>query len=127
LVLKVRESGRVANVHALLATGVNADGFPGGPGTAGPRRALAAYWCVRTERGAGVASGPLLRAARRTRRATFTAPGRQPRPRRPARPGERADAELKNWRLLCKVRSSLAHATLLIDAVQTLIINAEAV
>ncbi len=26
LVLKVREDGRVANVHALLATGVNADG-----------------------------------------------------------------------------------------------------
>jgi transposase-like protein len=26
LVLKVREGGRVVNVHALLATGVNADG-----------------------------------------------------------------------------------------------------
>jgi len=27
LVLKVRESGRIVNVHALLATGVNADGY----------------------------------------------------------------------------------------------------
>jgi transposase-like protein len=27
LVLKVRESGRTVNVHALLATGVNADGY----------------------------------------------------------------------------------------------------
>jgi transposase-like protein len=27
LVLKVRENGRIANVHALLATGVNADGY----------------------------------------------------------------------------------------------------
>lgn len=26
LVLKIREGGRVVNVHALLATGVNADG-----------------------------------------------------------------------------------------------------
>ncbi len=29
LVLKVREGGRVVNVHALLATGVNADGHRG--------------------------------------------------------------------------------------------------
>ena len=27
LVLKVREAGRIVNVHALLATGVNADGY----------------------------------------------------------------------------------------------------
>ena len=27
LVLKVREAGRTVNVHALLATGVNADGY----------------------------------------------------------------------------------------------------
>jgi transposase-like protein len=27
LVLKVREGGRVARVHALIATGVNADGY----------------------------------------------------------------------------------------------------
>src|SRR6476620_7114319 len=27
LVLKVREGGRTVNVHALLATGVNADGY----------------------------------------------------------------------------------------------------
>ena len=34
LVLKVREGGRVVNVHALVATGVNADG-PRDPGPAG--------------------------------------------------------------------------------------------
>jgi hypothetical protein len=38
-------------------------------------------------------------------------------------PGERANAELKNWRILRKLRSSPAHAGLLVDAVQTLIIN----
>ena len=27
LVLKVREAGRVVNVHALIATGVNAEGY----------------------------------------------------------------------------------------------------
>ena len=27
LVLKVREAGRTVNVHALVATGVNADGY----------------------------------------------------------------------------------------------------
>ena len=32
LVLKVREGGRVANVHALAATGVNADGHREVPG-----------------------------------------------------------------------------------------------
>jgi hypothetical protein len=37
-------------------------------------------------------------------------------------PGERANAELKNWRILRKIRSSPAHATLLVDAVQSLII-----
>jgi hypothetical protein len=42
-------------------------------------------------------------------------------------PGERANAELKNWRILRKIRSSPAHATLLVDAIQTLIIKAEAV
>jgi hypothetical protein len=39
-------------------------------------------------------------------------------------PGERANAELKTWRLLRKVRSSPAHASQLINAVQTVIINA---
>jgi hypothetical protein len=38
-------------------------------------------------------------------------------------PGERAYAELKNWRILRKIRSSPAHANLLVDAVQTLILN----
>lgn len=38
-------------------------------------------------------------------------------------PGERANAELKNWRILRKIRSSPAHASLLVDAVQVLIIN----
>ena len=41
-------------------------------------------------------------------------------------PGERANAELKNWRILRKIRSSPAHATLLVDAVQA-VIQAEAV
>jgi hypothetical protein len=41
-------------------------------------------------------------------------------------PGERANAELKNWRILRKIRSSPANAAQLVDAVQTLII-AEAV
>ena len=31
LTVKVREDGRVVNVHALMATGVNADGPPGDP------------------------------------------------------------------------------------------------
>jgi hypothetical protein len=42
-------------------------------------------------------------------------------------PGERANADLKNWRILRKIRSSPAHASLLVDAVQTVIVNAEAV
>lgn len=40
-------------------------------------------------------------------------------------PGERANAELKNWRILCKIRSSPAHASVLVNAIQTLTINAE--
>ena len=40
-------------------------------------------------------------------------------------PGERADAGLKNWRVLRKIRSSPADATALVDAVQTLIINGD--
>ena len=36
-------------------------------------------------------------------------------------PGERASAELKNWRILGRIRSSPAHTTTLIDAVQALI------
>ncbi|WP_258062046.1 transposase [Arthrobacter sp. ZGTC412] len=35
LVLKVREVGRMVNVHAMVATGVNADGVPRGPGDPG--------------------------------------------------------------------------------------------
>lgn len=38
-------------------------------------------------------------------------------------PGERANAELKNWRILRKIRSSPADATTLVNAVQTLILN----
>jgi DDE superfamily endonuclease/Helix-turn-helix of DDE superfamily endonuclease len=38
-------------------------------------------------------------------------------------PGERANAELKNWRILRKIRSSPADATTLVNAVQTLMIN----
>jgi hypothetical protein len=40
-------------------------------------------------------------------------------------PGERANAELKNWRILRKIRSSPAHASILVTAVQALIINTE--
>jgi DDE superfamily endonuclease/Helix-turn-helix of DDE superfamily endonuclease len=42
-------------------------------------------------------------------------------------PGERANAELKNWRILRKIRSSPAHAGQLVDAIQTVIINGQAV
>lgn len=38
-------------------------------------------------------------------------------------PGERANAELKSWRILRKIRSSPAHATRLANAVQVLILN----
>ncbi len=38
-------------------------------------------------------------------------------------PGERANAELKNWRVLRKIRSSPAHASVLVNAVQALIIH----
>jgi hypothetical protein len=38
-------------------------------------------------------------------------------------PGERANAELKNWRVLRKIRSSPSDATLLVNAVQTLILK----
>ena len=44
--------------------------------------------------------------------------GPRPRARQPG---------LKNWRILRKIRSSPAHARILVDAIQTLIINAEAV
>nr|WP_269326673.1 transposase family protein [Kineosporia mesophila] len=38
-------------------------------------------------------------------------------------PGERADAELKSWRLLRKIRSSPAHTACLVNAVRILIRN----
>jgi hypothetical protein len=38
-------------------------------------------------------------------------------------PGERANAKLKNWRILRKIRSSPAHTTTLINAIQTLILK----
>jgi DDE superfamily endonuclease/Helix-turn-helix of DDE superfamily endonuclease len=38
-------------------------------------------------------------------------------------PGERANAQLKNWRVLRKIRSSPIRATTLVNAVQTLILN----
>jgi hypothetical protein len=37
-------------------------------------------------------------------------------------PGERANADLKNWRILRKIRSSPTHATVLVNAIQTLIL-----
>jgi hypothetical protein len=39
------------------------------------------------------------------------------------RPGERANAELKNWKILRKIRSSPSRATTLVQAIQTLIIT----
>jgi hypothetical protein len=38
-------------------------------------------------------------------------------------PGERANADLKNWRILRKIRSGPAHASLHVDAVHVLILN----
>lgn len=38
-------------------------------------------------------------------------------------PGERPNAELKNWRILRKIRSSPADATTLVNAIQTLMID----
>jgi hypothetical protein len=37
--------------------------------------------------------------------------------------GERANAELKNWRILRKIRSRPAQTTILVNAIQTLIIK----
>jgi hypothetical protein len=37
-------------------------------------------------------------------------------------PGEQANAEIKNWKILRKIRSSPSRATNLIKAVQTLIL-----
>jgi len=37
-------------------------------------------------------------------------------------PGERANAELKSWKILRKIRSSPSQATTLVKAVQTLIL-----
>jgi len=38
-------------------------------------------------------------------------------------PGERANAVLKSWRILRKIRSSPAHASVLVDAIQAIILN----
>jgi len=38
-------------------------------------------------------------------------------------PCERANADLKNWRILRKIRSSPTHATLLVNAIQALILK----
>ena len=38
-------------------------------------------------------------------------------------PGERANAEIKNWKILRKIRTSPNRATTLVNAVQTLIIT----
>ena len=53
LVVKVREGGRVANTAALVATGVNADGYRevlgldvGAPRTAPPGRRFCARWSL---------------------------------------------------------------------------------
>jgi transposase-like protein len=44
LVLKVREGRRTVKVHALVATGVNAEGYPGNPRPAGHLRRDGAGW-----------------------------------------------------------------------------------
>ena len=87
LVLKVREGGRVVNVHALVATGVNADGHREILGLQVTSAEDGAGWLAffrdLTARGlTGVAAGHLRRARR---------PGR-PRSARPcpARPGSDA-------------------------------------
>ncbi|MDP9828384.1 hypothetical protein J2S57_004133 [Kineosporia succinea] len=38
-------------------------------------------------------------------------------------PGERANAQLKTWRVLRKIRSSPSAASILVNAVQTMILN----
>jgi hypothetical protein len=38
-------------------------------------------------------------------------------------PGERANADLKNWHILRKIRSSPADATTLVNAIQSVIVN----
>jgi hypothetical protein len=38
-------------------------------------------------------------------------------------PGERANAELKNWKILRKIRSGPSRATTLVNAVQALMIR----
>ena len=73
LVLKVREGGRVVNVHALLATGVNADGHREILGLQVTSAEDGAGWLAffrdLTARGlAGVAAGHLRRAPRPGRR-----------------------------------------------------------
>ena len=69
LVLKVREGGRVVNVHALLATGVNADGHREILGLQVTSAEDGAGWLAffrdLTARGlSGVAAGHLRRAPR---------------------------------------------------------------
>ena len=78
LVLKVREGGRVVNVHALLAAGVNARRAPGDPGPAG-------HLGRGRRRVAGVLPGPDRPRPGRRR------PGHLRRAPRPGR-GDRRDA-----------------------------------
>ena len=83
----------------------------GGPGVRAPHRRS------RYDRGTGKFARRELSAGQKTVNRAHSAL---------RAPGERANAELKNWRILRKIRSSPAHATLLVDAVQTVIINTEA-
>lgn len=50
-------------------------------------------------------------------------PSRQPRPPQLRAPGERADADPKNRRILRKIRSSPAYATQLVNAIQAITLN----
>ena len=58
---------------------------------------------------------PVPNASKRYWEAGGRRPSTEP-TRATARPGERANAELKNWRILRKIRSSPADATTLVNA-----------
>jgi transposase-like protein len=86
LVLKVREAGRVVNVHALIAVGVNADGHRELLGRRSPRpRTAPAGW--RSSATWSPAASRGLRSSPATPTAGWSRPSA---PRCPARPGNAA-------------------------------------
>jgi len=77
----------------------------------------------RRPRGAGSPATAPPRSGHRLLPAAVAPPrGRQHGPRSSTRPGERANAELKNWKILRKIRSSPSRSSTLGQAIQTLII-----